>query len=668
MNRDVRDTPLFRTARDHTAAWLRPGEGVPVDISELCAAPDGQMLAGASTVCEALTGSASTRIALIELETGTIRLATQGPGSTSERMPRWSPDGGALAFLSDRDRPGLHHLRLLDVASGEDRAATAVPGFVEYLHWSADGKSLLLGIAGFGSDLAAANGGFSMAKRDDKSPAWMADVDTGVHQEAWRSVWIYDVAADVARPASPQGLNIWEAVWCGSDRIAAITSSAPSESEWYTADLRVFDLAGGTSQILLKPQAQLGWLSASPSGASIAVVEAVCSDRTIVAGDLKVIDSRTGLAERIGTLDGDVAQTSWRSETEVLFTAIRGPGWLAGLADTTTKTSRPIQESNETTASGPRFPEAFPVGVGVDDIVFSREGFFHRPEVVTVRKGVERIVFTFGDARQHARLCALGESRAVEWAAPDGLRIQGWLITPPGPGPHPVVLEIHGGPVWHYRPRYIARNTVMTMLVSKGYAILQVNPRGSSGRGQDFARRVFGDMGGADTLDYLSGLDAMIEQGLADPGRLGVTGGSYGGYMSSWLITQSDRFAAAVTLCPVTDWVSQHLTCHIPHFCEILLEDDIDNPSGRYFSRSPIHFAGNVSTPTLHICGALDKCTPPGQALEFHQALLMNGCTSQLVIYPQEGHGVRAMPTVFDYAARVVDWFETHMPAAGEGR
>ena len=666
MNRDARDTTQFKIARDHTAAWLRPGQGVPVDISDLSAAPDGQMLAGAATVCAELNGSASTRIALIPLESGTIRLATQGSGS--ERMPRWSPDGRAIAFLSDRARPHLHHLHLLDLASGEDRAATNLPGFVEYLQWSADGKSILLGIAGLGADLAAANGGFSMAKRDEKSPAWMADVDTGVHQEAWRSVWIYDVAADVARRASPEGLNIWEAVWCGADRIAAITSPAPSESEWYTADLRVIDLAGGTSQVLLEAQDQLGWLSASPSGASIAVVEAVCSDRTIVAGDLKVIDSRTGLAERIGTLGGDVVQTSWRSETDVLFTAIRGPGWLAGLADTTTKTSRPIQESNETTASGVRFPEAYPLGVGVDDIVFSREGFFHRPEIVTVREGVERTAFTFGDAHHHGRLCALGESRAVEWAAPDGLNIQGWLITPPGPGPHPLVLEIHGGPVWHYRPRYIARNAVMTMLVSKGYAILQVNPRGSSGRGQDFARRVFGDMGGADTFDYLSGLDAMIEQGVADPGRLGVTGGSYGGYMSSWLITQSDRFAAAVPLCPVTNWVSEHLTCHIPHFCEILLEDDIDNPASRYFSRSPIHFAGNVRTPTLHICGAMDKCTPPGQALEFHQALLMNGCTSQLVTYPQEGHGVRSMPTVFDYAARVVDWFETHMPANGAGR
>jgi dipeptidyl aminopeptidase/acylaminoacyl peptidase len=129
------------------------------------------------------------------------------------------------------------------------------------------------------------------------------------------------------------------------------------------------------------------------------------------------------------------------------------------------------------------------------------------------------------------------------------------------------------------------------------------------------------------------------------------------------LITQDQRFAAAVPVAPVTDWVSKYLTSHIPYFCDIFLDDTMDNPTGKYFSRSPIHFAHRVLTPTLNICGALDKTTPPGQAVEFHHALLLSGIESVLITYPEEGHGVRKMPASFDFAARVVDWFQTHMPA-----
>lgn len=153
-----------------------------------------------------------------------------------------------------------------------------------------------------------------------------------------------------------------------------------------------------------------------------------------------------------------------------------------------------------------------------------------------------------------------------------------------------------------------------------------------------------------------------MAEGIADPARIGVTGGSYGGFMSSWLITQDQRFAAAAPLAPVTDWVSEHLTCHIPHFCEMFLDDVMTNPGGKYFSRSPIMFASEVTTPSLNICGALDHNTPAVQALEFHHALLLNGVESVLLTYPQEGHGVRQMPALFDFGARRVVWFQHHMP------
>ena len=248
----------------------------------------------------------------------------------------------------------------------------------------------------------------------------------------------------------------------------------------------------------------------------------------------------------------------------------------------------------------------------------------------------------------------------VTWAAPDGLEIQGFLVTPHGSGPHPLIVDVHGGPVSSCRNRWMGQ---ARLLAGRGYAILFPNPRGSTGRGQAFARMVYGDPGGAETGDTLSGIDALVERGIADPERIGVTGGSHGGFMTAWLITQSDRFAAAVAISPVTDWYSQHHTSNIGRFDRLFLQDDPHSPGGKYFERSPVMFAGKVRTPTLQTAGSVDRCTPPTQAQEFHQALLEHGVESVLVTYPQEGHGVGQFPAIIDQTTRIVDWFERHMPA-----
>src|SRR5262249_5355074 len=127
-----------------------------------------------------------------------------------------------------------------------------------------------------------------------------------------------------------------------------------------------------------------------------------------------------------------------------------------------------------------------------------------------------------------------GRIEDESWSAPDGLEIQGLLCLPAGDGPHPLIVLVHGGPVWAYRDRWSMGYVYTPLFAKHGYAVLHPNPRGSSGRGQDFARAVQGDMGGADTYDYLAGIDALVERGTADPGRIGVAGGSYGGFMSAW--------------------------------------------------------------------------------------------------------------------------------------
>lgn len=133
--------------------------------------------------------------------------------------------------------------------------------------------------------------------------------------------------------------------------------------------------------------------------------------------------------------------------------------------------------------------------------------------------------------------------------------------------------------------------------------------------------------------------------------------------MASWLVTQDERWAAAVPCSPITNWYSQHFTSNIPYFDSYFLDADVAQPGSRYYSRSPVLQVSRVRTPCLNMAGALDRCTPATQAQEFHQDLLGAGVESQLVVYPNEGHGVRAFPTLIDFCCRVLDWFQRHMPA-----
>ncbi len=666
MQIDFRTHPLFKEAESRTRAWLRPGTGEASTLSQLVASPDGRKATAAASVCDALEGVPSTRIALIDLANGDLDIVTTGPHSDS--APKWSPDGRTIAFLSDRKQAFINRLRLLDVENRSDRATASTDGFVEYLEWSPDGSTILLGVAAYGSELAGAQGAraVNIDSAASERPAWAPTVEGAPEATPWRSLWIYDLASDTARKITSDGLNIWQGVWCGPNHVAAICSDRPEETWWYSADIRLITIDSGETRTLFKPADQLGWLTAAPSGRTIAVVEAVCSDRNIVAGNLRLIDAESGAISHLDTLGADVVQLHWRDDNHLLFVAAQGLDNVIGLLDLTDNTACELWRGRERSPSGTYFPEVAPLGDEPANMLFLCETFFDAPTLIAFENGRERRIRQFGTPETISFVEGLGSARDFTWIAPDGLEIQGWLLTPLGPGPHPVIMQVHGGPVWYYRPLYIGRSALVQMALAAGYALFQPNPRGSSGRGQDFARLVFGDMGGGDTHDYLSGLDALQAAGIIDPKRIGVTGGSYGGYISAWIITQDQRFAASVPVAPVTNWVSEHLTCNVPSFAQTFLDDQLSNPTGKYFTRSPIHYADRVKTPTLNICGALDKITPPSQALEFHRAVQSAGVESVLITYPHEGHGPRSMPTVFDYFARVMAWFQKHMPCDGK--
>ena len=657
MQRDIRDTALYRETEALYRTFRRPGSGLIADAAEISAHGSRAVFTG--TLVDSGNEAAS-RICVTDLPSGDTRVLTFGPNT--DRAPKLSPDGRIIAFLSDRRRAGDFQLYLLDGETGECHTTPAVEGWVEYLHWSPNGRRILLGVAGHGADVSGAQGAAASKTAAQDLPGWLPTVETGEEAYRWRRAWVYDLEENRVSQLSPTDSNVWEAAWCGNDAITAVVSPGPSESLWYTARLTVIETEGSASRDIFVPQDQLGWPSGSPSGHHVAVVEALCSDRWIVAGDLRLIDTQTREVRKIATKGIDVTHTEWRSDRHLLLAGHRGFETVIALYDLQRGELEEVWRSDEVTTSGFYTQVA---GFGeAGDCALVGEGFKRAPEIAVIRRGRYQTVKSF-DPGADEELSVLGAVETVKWQAPDGLEIQGLLLRPTTRAPHPVILNVHGGPVWHYRPFWLGRRSIGTlMLLKRGFAVFLPNPRGSTGRGQAFVRPVLGDMGGADTHDYLSGLDHLIERGTADPARLGVTGGSYGGYMTAWLITQDPRFAAAVAVSPVTNQVTEHLISNIGHFVSLFLKDTYANAGGRYFERSPIMHAHKTTTPTLSTCGALDRCTPPEEAVQFHNALLENGVKSVLVTYPQEGHGVRKWPATVDFAARMVGWFEEHIPVA----
>lgn len=663
MRKDLRESPEYAAVAEHLRRQHEPVFGRPYRVSDLVATADASRVVVTGSVYDKLDGLP--RTALYEVRDGALHPVTSGGGSA--RAGRLAPDGTRLAFLSDRGRSDVFQLHLLDGGQfGEAVAAPTVPGTVEYLAWSPDGARILLGVAGLEAEAADAQGSGTVGSADSELPSWYPEVETGTPEDSWRSLWLYTPASGELTMISPSGLNVWEAAWSGPGHVLAITSGQPGEDAWYSAVLSRLDLATGEVTELLRSDVQLGLPAGSPSGTRVAVVQAVCSDRCVVAGDLIVLDLAAGTRCTVDTGGVDVTAAHWLGETRLGYFGLRRQDSVAGTAETGPGALPAAVIGEELIATTQTWLNLFyPDGAFTTDgrVVVIRDDYDLPPEIAITGPGSDRVLVSLAHPGTDYLRSVGGSAEIVSWTAPDGTAIEGVLCTPPGSGPFPLVLDVHGGPISAHQRSWMG-GSAARLLVSRGYAVLLPNPRGSSGRGQEFAAAVVGDMGGADTYDYLSGLDAMVERGIADPERIGTMGGSYGGYMSAWLVTQDQRFKAAVAASPVTEWYSFTFTSNIPGWgLWFLNQANPEETGNQMHTRSPVLHASKATTPTLLTAGAKDRCTPAGQAREFHQALVGQGVDSELVIYPGEGHGVRQFPAAIDYLTRLVSWFGKYMPA-----
>lgn len=587
---------------------------------------------------------------------GTTEQLTFGP--RTDAMPRWSPVDDRLAFASEAPVAGRMSLFLL--RPGEEPSQLGdVEGSVQHAAWTSDGTSLLV--------LAVDEGGFGAATDGAVRLAWSEhspDPHVFSPDQGRRRLLRVDAESGTTGEVGPPGVTVWEFDLVDASTAVALVSDDPSESGWYRARLAVLDLEARTFRELWIPDRQLQGPVVDPTGNRVGLLEGWSSDRGLVAGDIRVFDLASGRPLPFDPGLSDVTSIGWL-DAETLWFA----GWheLGSRFGAVGLDGRVRWISTDDAIVGPNSfharVEPIPGGGG---FVAIREALRRPPELVRRPpdgQGAWDTLTAFNDDVRDG-LPFYPEIRALEWEGAGGLPIHGMLLLPEGAPPYPTVVMIHGGPTWAWK--YGFDPGFSLPLVAAGLAVFLPNYRGSTGRGQEFTRLNVGDPAGDEFEDILRGVDHVVSLGVAEPGRIGVTGGSYGGYLTGWAVCTTDRFAAGVMVSGIVDMLSCHLTCNHA-FSEFMFGGDQRDPRSLelFMERSPITHVAGAKTPTLILHGSEDQCTPLGQAQELYQGLVLNGTPTELVVYPREGHGFREREHAADAQRRTVAWFERYLEDLG---
>src|SRR5271165_1049573 len=260
----------------------------------------------------------------------------------------------------------------------------------------------------------------------------------------------------------------------------------------------------------------------------------------------------------------------------------------------------------------------------------------------------------------------LGETKVIQWKAKDGKEVEGLLTLPVGyqsGKKYPLILNIHGGPSGAFGETFIGAAGLypIATFAARGYVVLRPNPRGSVGYGGAFRAANVNDWGGGDYQDLMSGVDALIAQGIADPNRLAVMGWSYGGFMTNWVISQTQRFKAAATGAGLSDLISMWGTNDIPTTLDDYFSGAPWEETERYVKMSPLYYAKNITTPTLILHGEIDPRVPTSQGYEMYHTLKRRGVETTMVVYPRTQHGPQEPKFILDIMQRHLDWVSKHL-------
>jgi dipeptidyl aminopeptidase/acylaminoacyl peptidase len=564
----------------------------------------------------------------------------------------WSPDSLRLAFVTT-DAAGQGNVAVADLAGGTVRIVTHAHGPVSTPRWSPDGSRLA----------------FLYSPGSPRTPSALqpGTPDAGVVGSSFyeQRLAVVPVAGGAIRLLGPGDLNVYEYDWSpDGTRFAASAAHGNGDANWWVAALYTIDLASGTATRIHRPKTQMASPRFSGDGTRIAYICGIMSDEAVTGGDICVVPARGGDAVDVTPdFDASVTTIDWRGSHKTIFATDNRLGKTCVTTfdvDTSAHHDRwcgleTIYANNYANLVAGDTGVSLSTDGNVSAVI--RQSFASPPEVALGPVGAWQRV-TSANANT-VRLS--GTAHSITWTS-DGATVQGFLIEPLGyrrGTSAPLITIVHGGPSYATAPLYPAgADSFGGVLTARGYAVFEPNPRGSYGGGEAFTRANVKDFGGGDLRDILAGLDAATAVIPASPKRLGIMGWSYGGYMTMWALTQTNRFKAAVSGAGLSDWLSYYGTNGIDTWMLPFFGASVYDDPAVYEKSSPIAFIKNVHTPTLMLGGTLDDEVPITQSYEYWHALKDLHVPAQLVVYPGEGHLFGKPADQLDVSRRLVGWFD----------
>jgi dipeptidyl aminopeptidase/acylaminoacyl peptidase len=559
----------------------------------------------------------------------------------------WSAKG-VLAFVASDETAGKASLFVVD--KGAPRLAAAITGVANTLRWSPDGARIaLLVTLGAHKKTGAVEAGAALVG------------EIGVSQDEQR-IAILPAAGGALKVMSPSDTYIYEFDWTPDSKgFAATGAKGNGDNNWWVATLDYVDAQTGALRLVASPKMQMNLPRVSPDGKSVAFVGGLMSDWGPIGGDVYTVPLAGGAPTDITpNFAGSFNAIAWRGKG-LLTSALIGDRYAVMALDPKPRTlwSAPVSAKTQ------HFDGAIAFSANGAMAATLTEDFTHAQEIA------------FGPVSRLAPITHENDALAPQVAAQsvrwnnEGHAVQGWLLGPQRIVPgrkYPMVVIVHGGPSSASTPHYVAAGgqhgtgfDFTADLVARGYYIFLPNPRGSFGQGEAFTRGNIRDFGRGDLRDDLAGVDAAEKIAPIDDKRLGMYGHSYGGWMTMWANTQTQRFKAMVSGAGIANWTSYYGQNGIDQWMVPFFGASVYDDPAVYRAASPIEFIKQAKTPVLVYVGERDVECPAPQSLEYWHALKETGTPVQLFIYAGEGHRFHKPSDLIDLRARIIGWFGKYL-------